>query len=126
MATWMDMARENATAANRLVRDDLHRPGVSRAYFAAYCHVTAALTMSGHAQMSARGNPAHQKLPEMVENNLHSLPRPRRRKLANAVRELYKRRIVADYLPSSSCDGTLAHQTLRTMNTVWTLLGGAS
>ena len=122
MTTWADMARENATAANRLVRDELPRSGASRAYFAAYCGATAALASMGHTKLSPLGNPSHAKLPQLVMDHLHTVPVHRRRKLASNIRELYRRRVAADYAPHMSVDRVFAHDAIREMNSVRFLL----
>jgi hypothetical protein len=119
------MASDNATAANRLVRDRLARPGVTRAYFAAYCAVTARLHAQGLNQFGEQSNPPHRIVPDLINDNLAGLRVNQRQQLGRAVRRLYKRRIVADYQPRYTVDDRTGHEALRDMNLVREILGAS-
>lgn len=122
MTTWQDMAAESARAANRLVRDDLVRSGVSRAYFAAYSAVTARVHEQGMTMFGDQANPPHRAVTDLIDNNLSGLRPVQRDELLSALRRLYKRRIVADYEPRDTVDRRFGHESLRDMDRVDSIL----
>jgi len=100
MATWRDLAKDNRTAANELFALERWRSCASRAYYALYDEVTHALLQAGVTMPATQANPKHKTLPAIVAANLHLLPLQRRWRLSVLIGDLYRFRIIADYLPS--------------------------
>lgn len=74
MATWQELSRDNFQAATKLLNEGHLRSSVSRAYYAAYCAVTAELVGQGVQFAHGWNNPAHDQLPELILNTMR-LPR---------------------------------------------------
>jgi uncharacterized protein (UPF0332 family) len=105
------MSVECRQAAQQLLSAGLLRSSVSRAYYAAYCALTAEL--AGRVTFGGgRPNPTHAQLLIHVRHNL-KLPVGNRRNLSRAVRMLWKARVAADYMPSVSIERATALGALR-------------
>jgi uncharacterized protein (UPF0332 family) len=75
------------------------RSSVSRAYYAVYSRVTAALPAPFERPKGWEG-PRHAHLESLISKHFIRLGEPQRKKLIRLVAWLYKMRILADYLPS--------------------------
>jgi len=96
---WEVVASESFSAVSSLVGTEYRRTALSRAYYASYAKVVAALLDNG-VTMPARGNPSHQSLPGLILTHLTRLSQGRRNSLSAVVMTLYRLRIVADYQPA--------------------------
>ena len=99
MSTWTEMAKDNRLAANEARAAQRWRTCVSRAYYAVYSELTELLISQNVMMPAGRANPRHERLSNMVEANLKQFTHPVRVQLAGAVRQLYKLRVMADYMP---------------------------
>jgi uncharacterized protein (UPF0332 family) len=95
---WDAIATESFRTVSLLLRREHHRSTVSRAYFAAYAKLVAAL-IHNKVTMPARGNPSHSKMPALVLNHLTRLSQVRRNNLCGVLITLYRLRVAADYQP---------------------------
>ena len=122
MATWTELSQEALQAAKKLAGQGLWRSSINRSYYAAYCAVSGELVK--RRVNFARGwqNPAHEQLPDLIENNL-ALPQTTRRRLKRIVRVLRKAREDADYRPGIVVNRALALDRLRDALTVMNELG---
>ncbi|MCX7014435.1 MAG: HEPN domain-containing protein [Candidatus Sumerlaeota bacterium] len=123
MATWEELSRDSLLAAQELFRRLRCRSSVSRAYYAAYSAVTAALTKRGIPQRYDRENPPHEAVPRMIRKNLGDLDKERRRKLSQSISVLLKLRIDADYYPGHTIDESVARHGVRMAYSVLNILG---
>jgi len=102
MDDWRTMAQDSFDAASELMETERWRSLLSRAYYAAYARCVHVLQTEG-IRMPARGNPAHGRLPELVGTHMTRFSDVRRFGLVHAIEELYRYRLIADYLPSVRC-----------------------
>lgn len=98
------------------------RSALSRAYYAAYARVTAALAnVPGVTFASGREGPTHARLPGLVETHLSHAGDVRWR-VSELVRGLYKARLDADYVPSRDIGAGDAREAVRMMAEVFRLM----
>jgi hypothetical protein len=122
MATWMELATFNRSAAVRLFAKDTWRGCVSRAYYAVYSGVADALIRIPVAMPAGREGPHHIPLPEIIGNNLTTLAQHKRWRLSGLVRTLYDLRCLADYRPSVVVEEDEARITLGLLKQAFDLL----
>ncbi|RJP34697.1 MAG: HEPN domain-containing protein [Phycisphaerales bacterium] len=120
--TWQRMATENFAAVSELVDRRHWRSAVSRACFAAYARVTADVLSRG-ITFGKRGNPTHQAIPNLIQNNMPSLDANTRSRLWSALDALLKLRVAADYQPHASVDDADARNSASMMRRVFQDLG---
>lgn len=123
---WRFVSDEQHSAAEVLRARGLHRPSFSRAYYAAYSAVTAALHAAGHTTFGARSNPDHADVPRLITGTLRGLDHRRRRELATLVRRLRSAREDADYRPRAAVDSALSRQCLKYAASLRRAVGGAA
>ena len=112
MATWDELADGNQAAAKILLREGEYRSSISRAYYAAYCAVTARLV--GRIDFAFNdSNPTHEQLGILIVNHLTQYAKSDRYKIRSAVRRLWLARTEADYAPATTIDRTTALDRLR-------------
>lgn len=99
---WLEMALDSMQAANTLADNKFWRSSASRRYYAAFQAVTALLLYSRLTPPPDREAWSHEDTPDILLDHLIPLvsSRDRRKDLANRLRELYKVRVVADYIGS--------------------------
>jgi uncharacterized protein (UPF0332 family) len=97
---WQAMATESQRAALGAETSACWRSSVSRHYYAAYQAVTSVLLYSGLNPPEAREAWNHADTPVLLETHFEKYiaARDRRRKLRRQLSELYKLRILADYV----------------------------
>ncbi len=100
MATWQALSSESWAASQDLFVAGRRRSVVSRAYYAVFARAAGVLAAIPVTMPQDREGPAHGKLPELVLDNLGSLPLKNRMELAALIATLYNLRIYADYWPS--------------------------
>lgn len=122
MATWQELSRDCLQAAKQLAGQGHLRSSVNRSYYAAYSAVTSHLVARGVRFAHGWNNPAHEQLPDFIQNNL-SLSQDARRRLRKILRILRKAREDADYRPGLSIDRTLVLHCIRDAIAVLTELG---
>ena len=127
MSTWNEMAREARSAAGSCLREELYRSCVSRAYYATFSAITAALHEAGVTVPKGRNAWAHAALPKLIRDHLgDKLGRHRARELMRMVRENYVTRLSADYVSEISITKESARRCLTNATTVTRQCGGAS
>ena len=120
---WQAISLNSRKAAQRLLETDCHRSCISRAYYAAYSALTAALIRQGITLGYGGNNPGHAGLPVLVVNNLTSLPLTARFDLNKALRRLYRARVEADYAAIIVVDNAAAKRSIRDLARVFQILG---
>ncbi|MEK6702082.1 MAG: HEPN domain-containing protein [Planctomycetota bacterium] len=125
MLSWNDIAVQSATVARRLVHQGEERSSVSRAYYAAYSMMTARLWGQGLKSFGGRGNPSHAQLPRLVKETMTGLNPAARREASQAIRRLYKYRVIADYLPGNLLDEGSRREALRDLLLIERANGGS-
>lgn len=125
-ARWGDVAQEAAHAALVLRERGHNRSCVSRAYYAAYSRVTAALWNAGMEFPVQRPGPEHKPLPRLINDRLGRMKRDDRWALARNVRTLYRLRRTADYEPQSAIDNSSMVVALQAMKAVQKMLGSGA
>ena len=118
--TWIEIAREQRAAANRLIVPDrvFPRAACSRAYYAAYA-LLASLAPSGMTFPKGWNNPSHDQLPEIVR----SLNRSDRSDIIEIVNRLRDSRIAADYGVRQSVTAVMARERVRDCAELFQRLG---
>lgn len=119
--SWESIAKEFGTAAALCARSDLPRSAVGRAYYSFFAMLTAELTRRG-ASMTHGGNPAHRGVVGHIRRDLDLSPGVQRRLVALA-RNLYDRRLDADYNGPFTVDQRTALESLRDMAEAKNILG---
>ena len=97
--TWDEIGRDSLEAAKLLREAGRHRSSVSRAYYAVYARITAAIASTA-VFVEDREGPGHDSLPDLAFDHLSRLTYGQRREIETSVRRLYQARIYADYHPS--------------------------
>lgn len=120
MATWREIATDNFAAVMDLVARHW-RSAQSRAYYAAYARVAAALASSGVVVPAGREGPSHAKLPALVESHLTQVG-ILRWQVSVLLRDLYRMRLIADYHPSASVGDGDARQAAALMQRLFRLM----
>ena len=120
---WQAMSLNNRRAAQRLLETECYRSSVSRAYYAAYSALTAALIHQGITLGYGGNNPGHAGLPVLVVNNLTSLPLTARYDLNKSLRRLYRAQVEADYAAVVVVDNAAAKRSIRDLARVFQILG---
>lgn len=121
MATWREMSQDSRRAAQEALIAGRLRSSISRAYYAAYCAVTSRL--SGKITFDYGGNnPAHSDLPNLIFHNLNVASETARRDIRQAVAQLWKARVEADYVPTAYIDRDIALNALRDASRILRLL----
>lgn len=100
-------------AAQVLIEEKCYRSSISRSYYAAYAAITSKLAEKSITYPQGRGNPSHASLPGYVLNNLTYLPHDMRFWVSDSVKDLFKARADADYVPPAVLDEQLARNMLR-------------
>jgi len=95
---WRDMAQDCFDAASHLRANHHWRSCVSRAYYAAFSVVTAALVDRGVTPRRDYGTWSHTDLPDVAVTHLLASDAASAN-LGFAIRRLYRLRIAADYTP---------------------------
>ena len=105
---WQEMARMSEEAARLAEAGGCLRPAASRYYYAAYQAVTALLLYQGLKPPEGREAWSHEDTPALLQDQLQTLIRSRDRRddLAARLKELYRRRLTADYQGTRSVDAT--------------------
>jgi len=122
MATWRDIADEFRTAAGVCARNGLARSAVGRAYYAFFAQLTHELARRG-CRMAYATNPGHRDVVRHIRTDLSLGPVSTRRLVALA-RNLYDRRLDADYNGPYAVDDRTARESLRDMAEARRILGG--
>ncbi len=117
MATWRELSLECRRAAKNLLTEDCLRSSINRSYYAAYAALSSKLE-GKVIYKEGRDNPAHADLPIYILRNLDALSRQTRFGLVKAVGRLWKARVIADYIPATYIDRSIALNALRDANTV--------
>ncbi len=117
MATWRELSLECRRSAKNLLTDGGLRSSINRSCYAAYAALSNALE-GKVIYKEGRDNPAHADLPAYILRNLDGLSRETRFILMKAVSRLRKARVIADYVPATYLDRTIAINALRDVNTV--------
>ncbi len=99
MATWNEVSLDCLRAAGELMQSGRYRSSVSRAYYAAYSAVTAALSHAGVAFKDDHDGPSHPNARALIGNHFPKLSRKKRKLLMAAMHRLYESRLDADYRP---------------------------
>ena len=110
--TWQEMSANCLRSAKRLAAADDYRGSINRAYYSAYCAVTALLVAKGIQFAHGWNNPSHDQLPELVGNNL-PLPVNTKRRVRTSLRSLRKAREDSDYRPGISVEREMALDSIR-------------
>ncbi len=100
MGDWREMSRESLAAAQHCLREKCYRSSVSRAYYAAYAALAAALAQRGMEFTLGREGPSHQALRQYVNQNIGAIKNRNRKRIVAAINQLYQNRIDADYKPA--------------------------
>ena len=119
---WRLISLNSRKAAQHLLEEGCYRSSVSRAYYAAYSALTAALIRQGITLGYGGNNPGHAGLPVLVVNNLTALPLTVRYDLNKALRRLYAGRIEADYNSAAKTNEATALAMIRDLNFIFALL----
>lgn len=117
MATRRELSLECQRASKNLLQDGYFRSSINRSYYAAYAALSGKLE-GKVIYKEGRDNPAHADLPVYILRNLDALSRQTRFDLVNAVGRLWKARVIADYVPATYVDRSIALNALRDTNTV--------
>ena len=99
---WLNMALDSLQASQTLADNKLWRSSASRCYYAAFQAATALLLYCRMTPPEEREAWSHEDTPDILRDHITPLvtSRDRRKDLANRLRELYKIRVVADYIGS--------------------------
>lgn len=98
-------------AAGLCLRGACHRSAVSRAYYATFAAVTAALLDCGLRPPSDRQTWGHAGLPELIGAHLRQrLGFARMKWLRHTVRAMYVERVAADYLAGKTIEEVVANR----------------
>ena len=121
MGTWREMSLDSRRAAQEALTAGCLRNSISRSYYAAYCAVTSKL--AGRFTFDYGGNnPAHNDLPNLIFHNLTVVDEVNRRDIRQAVGQLWKARVEADYVPNAYIDRDIALNALRDASRILRLL----
>ncbi|MCX6358362.1 MAG: HEPN domain-containing protein [Armatimonadetes bacterium] len=112
---WADAGVDALDAANELRAADHLRSSVSRAYYAAYSFVAAALVVeAGITFREGRMGPDHASLAALVAEHMAAGMAPRvRAGVRRGLRALYQARLVADYNPGQLISEDQAREALQ-------------
>ncbi len=98
MGKWRELAAESERAARNAAQDQCLRSSVSRCYYACYQAVTALLLYRGLMPPLGREAWNYEDTPYLIQMQMSPLMERRRKNdMAFRLRELYRRRIAADY-----------------------------
>jgi uncharacterized protein (UPF0332 family) len=106
------MSKESLAAAEALLREGHYRSSISRAYYAAYCAATGEIVQKLTTFSHGRNNPAHEKVPLYVQNNL-TISQARKTEVTNGINALRRFREDADYRPAVEIDEQTARDCIR-------------
>jgi uncharacterized protein (UPF0332 family) len=121
MEDWNMVAMDNYEATALLIEEGRWRSAVSRAYYAVYARISAALARLGVQMPAGREGPSHTRLPDLVVDQLKRLSKSLRWRVAGMVRGLYNRRLSADYRPSVRIGNAQARGAANAMTEVFRL-----
>lgn len=125
MAAWIEIARDSRRAAGLCLSRGHYRSCVSRAYYAVFSAVIAALQRTGLQPQPGREAWAHARLHDLVRENLKTkLSAKRVRDLRRIIRENYRARIHADYVSGATTDEQTARRCLTSADSVIRLCEG--
>ena len=118
MATWAQISCDNLYAAGEMLRRGRYRSTVSRAYYAAFSAVTSLLVERGMTFPEGREAPGHERITDLLMNNVGQLSMTRRRRIRRRVRTLYRARIDADYHANVTIDRQTARDAVHEASSV--------
>lgn len=101
MATWEEMSLDALEASQELLTGKRIRSAISRAYYAAYCAITARIRDKRIAFPRNFQNPSHEQLVPIIMG-LRPVSMSLRRDIVRAMRRLRRGREDADYRPKST------------------------
>ena len=121
---WREIARRALLSAERLYQEGDFRGCANRAYYAAYQAATGASVKHGDQNQFPAGwnNPAHDQLPELIQNN-GDLAVSTRRRVSTHLIALRSTREDADYRPGRTVDKEIALNRVQRAKQVLELLG---
>lgn len=111
MPSWREMSYDSLAAAKALLAAEHCRSAVSRAYYAVYSRITAELVGKAMFPDGYEG-PHHEDLDDLFFDYLSKVSIRDRWRYASSVKQLYVRRLEADYQPSATVDKALAMDVL--------------
>ncbi len=112
---WSEAAQDALNAARELKERAHYRSSVSRAYYAAYAFLAAAMVAKpGVSFADGRDGPQHGSLPDLVKSHLAGdLGRRILWNVRTSITALYEARLVADYRPRVFVNRDVATDALR-------------
>jgi uncharacterized protein (UPF0332 family) len=117
---WSEAAQDALNAARELKERAHYRSSVSRAYYAVYAYVAAALVLKpGVTFREARDGPAHESLADVAARHLRDdLVRQMVTRVRAGISAMYNARLLADYRPRERVDEALAIEVLKHAATI--------
>lgn len=101
MPSWSDLGSECLRSARILRERGCARSTLSRAYYSVYADVSRALASAGVNMAAGRAGPAHSRVVNLVVTHLKAwLSAPDLGRLSFLLTELYRLRLIADYVPA--------------------------
>jgi len=107
------MGEDNLRAAKNLLDQRRLRSCVSRAYFSAFSILTHKLSLIFDEFSQGRPGPSHRKLLKLTAHNLKVGNKRVHGKIQEAIHELQKARIAADYHPELTLDESVARKSVQ-------------
>ena len=109
--TWKEISLDSLAAAKALLADEHYRSAVSRAYYAVYSRIVGALVGKATFPSGYEG-PHHEDLDDLFFDYLSRVSIRDRWRYASSVKQLYVKRLEADYQPSATVDMALARDVV--------------
>jgi uncharacterized protein (UPF0332 family) len=110
--TWSDLQQEREAAAGLLKDRGLNRDAVNRIYYSVHYRVVAEVSHLGPFKGGVWANPPHNEIPSLI-SRLPGYSNEAKREMRSIFKEVFKKRVDADYRPGAVIDTTVVKEVFR-------------
>jgi uncharacterized protein (UPF0332 family) len=119
---WTALAAERTRAAEVLRDQGLYRDAVNRVYYAVYSHAVERVHGFGPFKDGRWTNPPHDEVPGLL-GRLTGYSNESKKEMRSVFKELFKKRVDADYRPGVLIDEAVVRHVFRKALRFWELIG---
>jgi uncharacterized protein (UPF0332 family) len=110
--TWAELEADRRQAAELLRNEGLPRDAINRIYYAVYSRAAQNVGIFGPFKGGLWSNPPHDEIPGLI-GRLGGYSNEAKKEMRSIFKEIFKKRVDADYRPSVTIDGTVVKEVFR-------------
>jgi|GEM_PF-6701063 len=109
---WLELEEERKLAGDMLSEKDLLRDAVNRIYYSVYARAAQHVASFGPFKGGLWSNPPHDEIPGLI-GRLSGYSNASKSEMRSLFKELFKKRVDADYRPNVVIDKTVLKAVIR-------------